>query len=1292
MFTPRSIKHYKHLVIVLTALLFAFSAPSFAAGKNVFKRHIPDKKTVMQKAANINSEKYPNADTVLIHREEFIRYDRHGLYDQWDDRYIKILNETGKMDYKNISESFTIPYNTTEFTLAEIIKPNGKTVPISIRENAKTMTEHSQMSANIYNPNSRVLRLNIPGLEVGDVLHCVSHARFDKTRVPGTFSSMMTFERLDPIIFSRNTIIAPQELPLKKISVRNRVGNTLDFAQEKKADKIRYQWRAKNVPRAYPEPDMPPFYKVAQRVLASTITDWQWLSKWYWDLCEPNLNKTSPEMRAKVRELTSGLDSAPQKITTLFNWVSQKIRYLGLTLEKNAPGYEPHPVDMTFRDRAGVCRDKAALLAAMLRLAGFEAYPVLIMNGPKRDPEVPMPFFNHAITAVKKPDGSFLLMDSTDESTARLFPAYLSNQSYLVATPEGEPLRTSPVIPAEENMLLISTNATLASDGNVRARTKFLFKGVNDNIYRGLFARQKKRERKRFLESRIRKKMPSAIIKNCRIQPANMLDVSKPLTAELKYLLPDYTLKTEQSEILNLPRLASSLGAVRFVLDSTRLKERKYPLFSRLTCGVKENISLSLPQDLQGKIHPPEDQNASAPGIEWANEYALDDQAIKFEKILKIKKPEFSPAEYKGLINVLAKMETAGNKKIIAEGKTQKNQEAEWYAKYSPDTVVLNRSTHIHIHDTHNWTETQTVSRKILTYAGKKDKSELKISFNPAWEQVEIKDVRVISRDGRVTEIDDSRINIMDAEWAGKAPRYPAGKIMVVNFPAVGAGSVIKYTTVKKKTNRPCFNLCAILRDSEPIRSQEIIINAPRDMHIDLNYSETGFGLDNKWWRIPENKGGIEVHPRGERTEHRIEKSFTAPLPREKDIPPLFTFCPTLAGSTTSWDELGKRFEQAALSRLNKPAGEKLQALAERFKDIKDRDRRIQAIRDHIAENIGLAGPKSFDIPLSELSAPRGTIQDGYGNSADRALLTYKLLALSGFDPDLVLESKFPGAAGIFEVQRLSPSLNWFDKVLVRIKNSKGEHIFLNGADQYARLGTTPGNGKTAFYPSSAEISRIKSPNFDLKTSKDTQYDIRLHDNGDARIKIEMTYRGMNYAELNKKMNVFSSEKINQYIQKKISGFNRAAELLGDYEVEFDSYPGRESFEVFVPELAEVEKGTMILDIPGLIEKIKGAGTNSRKLPLLREGFHRQKITVNIVLPDGFQVQSMPSKHTAFMIPGSGPIVMTALKAKENRVQITQEANLRPVIISPCDYQTFLQVQNELARPKNNLLILKHVD
>ena len=52
---------------------------------------------------------------------------------------------------------------------------------------------------------------------------------------------------------------------------------------------------------------------------------------------------------------------------------------MGITTETEAPGYEPHDVSLTFSKRYGVCRDKAALLAVMLRAAGFDAFPVLIM-------------------------------------------------------------------------------------------------------------------------------------------------------------------------------------------------------------------------------------------------------------------------------------------------------------------------------------------------------------------------------------------------------------------------------------------------------------------------------------------------------------------------------------------------------------------------------------------------------------------------------------------------------------------------------------------------------------------------------------------------------------------------------------------------------------------------------------------------------------------------------------------------------------------------------------------------
>ena len=163
-------------------------------------------------------------------------------------------------------------------------------------------------------------------------------------------------------------------------------------------------------------------------------------------------------MRKKTAALISGKKSDMEKINALFQFVSQEIRYTGITDEDTAPGYEPHDVDFTFARRHGVCRDKAALLASMLELAGFKAYPVLFYSGSRRlDREVPQPFFNHAVTAVENADGSRILMDPTFENTADLFPAWLSEQSYLVAKPEGADLALSPPVAAEKNCLEIKT-------------------------------------------------------------------------------------------------------------------------------------------------------------------------------------------------------------------------------------------------------------------------------------------------------------------------------------------------------------------------------------------------------------------------------------------------------------------------------------------------------------------------------------------------------------------------------------------------------------------------------------------------------------------------------------------------------------------------------------------------------------------------------------------------------------------------------------------------------------------
>ena len=250
----------------------------------------------------------------------------------------------------------------------------------------------------------------------------------------------------------------------------------------------------------FDEPSMPPDDTVLQRLYVSTLPDWQAVSKWYWDLSKPHLEAESPEMQSKVNELIVGAQTDQDKIKALFYHVSKKIRYMGLTPEKDRPGFEPHDVKLTFEKKYGVCRDKAALLVALLREAGLHAYPVLISVGDKRDPDVSDPFFNHAIVGVESSPGNYLLMDPTDENTRELLPSYDRNQSYLICRPEGERLLTSPVDPPENNMMRIKTAGVLNADGSLTAKSQLWFEGVNDDEYRNAFAHMKPDDERRFFE------------------------------------------------------------------------------------------------------------------------------------------------------------------------------------------------------------------------------------------------------------------------------------------------------------------------------------------------------------------------------------------------------------------------------------------------------------------------------------------------------------------------------------------------------------------------------------------------------------------------------------------------------------------------------------------------------------------------------------------------------------------------------------------------------------------------
>ena len=339
-------------LLTCIAFLFLFAAGSqlYGADNTHYKNSI-DQKVALNSAGDVTSERFPNADVVLVDGHHWKQYHADGTYEQVVERYEKILTDTGREHLRSLTSYFSSHYEDMEFSLIEICRADGSIVKVDIGANSRVAVESDQMEMNIYDPRQKELQVILPPLEIGDVVYYVIHDRCFKARVPGAWFDTVGFEDTDPIVRLKYTVVAPRSLPLAATALRDEVPGTVTHTVEETGNFIIYNWVARDVPRAFYEPNMPPMHSVAQRLLVSTVADWRQLSRWYWGLSRPQIERSHLELENTVTRGTAGTKTPVDKMAALYRWVAQEIRYLGLTLETETPGFEPHPVAMTFDRR-----------------------------------------------------------------------------------------------------------------------------------------------------------------------------------------------------------------------------------------------------------------------------------------------------------------------------------------------------------------------------------------------------------------------------------------------------------------------------------------------------------------------------------------------------------------------------------------------------------------------------------------------------------------------------------------------------------------------------------------------------------------------------------------------------------------------------------------------------------------------------------------------------------------------------------------------------------------------------
>jgi transglutaminase-like putative cysteine protease len=1231
---------------------------------------------VLATAAGISLTNYPDCDDATVERRVVQVYRADGTGENQDESFTKVLTEKGKRGNRTMSEYFQLPYSTVEVVKIEVLKPDGSVVAVNVAANSKEMIDDSQMAMNIYDPNSKILKVNIPQVEIGDVVHSIVRTTITRSIIPGEFADNNVFEGTGFIRHTTYEVYAPSDKPLRRMVLRDEVPGTIHYSTNAIEGGVLHHWEVTNVPRMFDEPDMPPYDMVLQRLFVSTTPTWQDVSKWYWELSLPHLQCT-PDMKKTVAKLTAGATSDLQKVQALFYYVSKEIRYMGLVPEKDRPGFEPHDVRLTFENKYGVCRDKAALLVAMLREGGLKAYPVLISVGTKRDADLPEPFFNHAIVGVELKPGEYELMDPTAENTRDLLPSYDCDQSYLVARPEGETLRVSAVPPVEENLMRVRTTATLTPAGHLEAQSELIFAGINDTAYREAFSKMKADDQRRFFERNLKRTLPGARLKSVKLSPENMLDVSSNISARLDYTVDGMTASGEGKTVVSLPWIGERIGIVNFILDGAGLERRKYPMRTEYACGVQEEVSVKLSDGFAGAVSMPSYLPASDDHLSYARGVTFKDGTLQGSRELKLTAVEFNPSQYLKLKQVLKDMDYDGRKTPLLTLKADAVTEAAAKTDLSAippvesNARILESRKKLTVQDAHNALLSVHYVKRVLNYSGKKNEAEIKIGYNPSCEEARLLHAVVTSKDGHRQEISTNEINVMDAGWNASAKRYTGGKVLVANLPGVEIGSTLEVDYQVASKGKQSLAGFEPFQLYDALENKEFELSAPCDLPVRTLL--TG----------PAGAVAQETNTTGGTQSFLWRAQNSQALPAEILTPPGWTYLAgaayTLGDVKAYWKELSQTL--ADRSRKSSHAAEQARRLASQCKSPREM---VVAIRDFVAKSIRLAGPSFTDLPLSELSAADTTLSEGYGHSADRAILLHAMLAAAGLKPEFVLASALPPVEGITNVTASFPLPHSFQYPLVRVMVD-GTAYYLNDTDQYAQLGSTAHEDDMALVLSSQTIETIRAAR-DCDTRTEMDYAIALSDAGLARITITRRYFGTGFGQKKQFFSELPPEERRRYYQELVSDVAQGARPVGDLTTQFNACPGTEQFTVEVDNYAVVDGKNLYFDLP-FTPSLYRVASDHRVLPLLLSEKNIVTAQVNIELPPGFRQVTIAPRSETFTAPGGQARITAAQTA--GKYSLTYNLQSAPAIISSGDYLALLKVESSLGRKSSRVFLLQ---
>jgi len=332
---------------------------------------------------------------------------------------------------------------------------------------------------------------------------------------------------------------------------------------------------ATSLPALEPTDYAPGFTGPVLRYAWGEEADWGQVGRWYERLTAP-VARDAEAVRRQAREVTTGIAGKRERVAALLGYVQKAVRYVAI--EVGIGGYQPFPPGAVLERKWGDCKDKAFLLIDMLREAGIEAHPALILlsEDERVDAEFPSPNeFNHAIVAIPAEGiaapgdpvaGGFLFLDPTQElGSLRWLHPGVQDQNALVVTRQGGVLVRTPIRQELETYRL-EMKLAVAPEGDARGEARLEIAGDGGSAFINGLAGSRPDEVEHVVRSILGRLLPAAEIQQPKWTTSETDVPTVTITADVR--LPAFMSGAGSARSFSLPQ-GSSVPAASLLADRT---------------------------------------------------------------------------------------------------------------------------------------------------------------------------------------------------------------------------------------------------------------------------------------------------------------------------------------------------------------------------------------------------------------------------------------------------------------------------------------------------------------------------------------------------------------------------------------------------------------------------------------------------------------------------------------------------------------------------------------------------